>query len=217
MKSMSPKYRVVAVLSAVALAVPLLTAASAGTGALASREWTKREVVQGLVMARGPVAERLGFSQSNVQTMSPKALKVADEVESRIVDEMLDSHGDDVTTAANLLTSGDPYQVEDGRRLLASVFRESVGVTNPDIAETTAAEPRCGLIAPCGVVAVLGAALGVAVVVVAEVAVVGQAAVYAKNAFWGRNVTTDPAADGSTVPAFSEAEITSLITERLGS
>lgn len=203
------------VLVVVASTVVAGVSASAGTPSRHEARWSDRQVVEGVALARGPVAQQLGIAQAFSDSVPKETRRQGLLIERNILDDMMFRDRAGIHRAAQLLTSGDPYKVEEGRRLLVVRFNASLAAQYPDLASNAVASSRCGLIAACAAVAVLAAALGVAVVVVGEVAVVGHAAVYAKQALWGKSESLVAHNEPSS-PSFPESQFNALLAERLG-
>lgn len=181
--------------------------------------WSHAQLVDGIVFGEGPVAQRLGI-QSQLDPDAPTAaVSTAEAVETGLRAQLLSSHADEVNEAADLVTSGDPYKVEEGQSILADAFKASVNEAYPEYSANVAADARCGAIAACALGAILVVVAGVAVAVVAEAGVVGHAAVYATQALWEQNAVFSrnaPDATGdASLPDFVVAEMNARMTSEL--
>ncbi len=166
----------------VAAGVAIVTVAAAVPAAAtedSSNDFTHEEIVRGLLLGEGPVADKVGLEVERPSFGSESDAEIT-ELQDRFVAQVVAEKATD--EVINQLASGDPWQVEDGLRDLTKIAEGEASKIASDAAGGVEISPQCGFVAVCGAVSVAVAALGAAtLVVVANLFMTVNAAVIDHN------------------------------------
>lgn len=200
-----------------------------------SQDFTNEQMLDGIVFSSGPVAEKLGTERALPDALSPEQLLALEETTQELKSSILDNSSDEVLAeAADLVTSGDIYSVEEGLRQYAGFYldaleREYPGVDleGKDTKASAGVEPNC-VVGP----AVAVAAVGVIFVGTYNIAGMQNAVLYQTGVYWenhgysGQSADTpglllpDPtenvdSAEASESISMVQAESVKLVTDKL--
>ncbi|GAA4145696.1 hypothetical protein [Leifsonia shinshuensis] len=182
------------------------------------------EMIQGIVFAKGPVAEALDRVVDYPSNLTTEDLVVVQEVEARLTASMIAADGDKLMAAFPSITSGDPYQVQSALGIFGTSFAEALDREYPGASGTPIRSARCGIVAVCAAVSVAAIALGAAIAVVAFNVAGAVNMVYNQNGLWDTNGVfngkkaphaTNPTELVQSYPTLSESEEVRRITVAL--